>query len=342
MKGEKLKDAGMLKVIEDEKLIARYARQFAGAFRPFMDEKIRVMLGHQGASFSAKVSWSKRLGIWIYSHSAKNIRYWNAFGLGKPQASGHLPITAEINFPRVGIDRKTGGAFARDAWNHIYVIHRGKIGGGKKGIGKTLFEENYRGNWAWMEDGDSLAEVAVIGALQSPRFALQAAQFVRKIEKLKSAASFSSQTSLNFSEAAFHEELVGSLPSLSPNNIADACDHDLIIHQLAALLCRWKFKVANDTNVELFVTQPASDGLSHMIAVCADTREKTVMAVAAKLLLQKSVQAGHSSPILLLPEDKVEQYVRPMRRLHIDVLSFRVEGEKIFFPDLGKIRPDPN
>ena len=53
----------MLKVIEDEKLIARYARQFAGTFRPFMDEKIRVKLGHQGASFSARVSWSKKLGM---------------------------------------------------------------------------------------------------------------------------------------------------------------------------------------------------------------------------------------------------------------------------------------
>ncbi len=328
----------MLKVIEDEKLIVRYARQFVGTFRPFTDEKIRVKLGHQGASFSAKVSWSKRLGIWIFSHSAKDVRYWNAFGLGKPQVSGHLPITAEINFPRAGIDRKTGAAFARDAWNHVYVIHRGKIGGGKKGIGKTLFEENYRGNWAWMEDGDSLAEVAVIGALQSPRFALQAAQFVRKIEKLKSAASFSSQTSLNFSEAAFHEELVGSPPSSPPDNIADACDHDLIISQLAALLHRWKFKIGNDANIELFLTQPASDGLSHIIAVCADGREKTVMAVAAKLFLQKAAQTGHPSAILLLPEDKVDLYAHQMQRIQIEVLGYRVEGEKIIFPDLGRIR----
>jgi hypothetical protein len=332
----------MLKVIEDEKLIARYARQFARAFRPYADEKIKVKLGHQGASFNAKVSWSKRLGIWIYSRPAKNVRYWNAFGLGKPQVSGHQPITAEINFPRVGIDRKTGAAFARDAWNRIYVIHRGKIGGGKKGIGKTLFEESYRGNWAWMEDGDYLAEVAVIGALQSPRFALQAAQFVRKIEKLKSAASFSSQTSLNFSEAAFHEELVGSPPSLPPDNIADACDHDLIVSQLAALLQRWKFKIGNDENLELFLLQPASDGLSHIVAVCADGKEKTVMALAAKLLLQKNTRTVHPSAILLLPEDKMEQYAHQMRLLHIDVLGFRVEGEKIFFPDLGKIKHDQN
>jgi len=33
----------MLKVIEDEKLIARYVRQFAGSFKPFMDEKIKEL-----------------------------------------------------------------------------------------------------------------------------------------------------------------------------------------------------------------------------------------------------------------------------------------------------------
>ncbi|MHB8136777.1 MAG: hypothetical protein ACYDGO_00140 [Smithellaceae bacterium] len=332
----------MLKVIEDEKLIARYARQFAGSFKPFMDEKIKVKLGHQGASYGAKVLWSKRLGIWIFSQATKDVRYWNAFGLGKPQASGHLPITAEINFPRAGIDRKTGAAFARDACDRLYVIHRGKIGGGKKGIGKSLFEENYRGNWAWMEDGDLLTEVAVIGALQSPRFALQAAQFVRKIEKLKSAASFSSQTSLNFSEVFFHEELVGSPPSSPLDNISDACDHDLVVSQLAALLHRWKFKIGNDANTELFLMQPDSDSVSHIITVCVDGREKTVLAAAAKLLLQKSAQSGHPSVNLMMPEGKMDMYVQQMQRIQIEVLGYRVEGEKIIFPDLGRIRHDQN
>ncbi|PKN89451.1 MAG: hypothetical protein CVU51_00445 [Deltaproteobacteria bacterium HGW-Deltaproteobacteria-1] len=62
------------------------------------------------------------------------------------------------------------------------------------------------------------------------------------------------------------------------------------------------------------------------------------MAVAAKLLLQKAVQAGHPSAILLLPEDKLDLYAHQMQQLQIDVLGFRVEGEKIIFPDLGRIR----
>lgn len=332
----------MLNVVEDEKLIARYARLFTKSFRPFVDEKIRVKLGHQGASFGAKVAWSKKLGIWIFSQATRNVRYWNAFGRGKPPASGQLPITAEINFPWAGIDRRTGAAFAQDAQKQIYVIHRGIIGGGKKGIGKSLFEENYRGVWAWMEDGDSLAQVAVIGCLGSSRFALQAAQFVGKIEKLKSTAAFSSQTSLNFSEVSFREERVGNPPSSLPDAEMDACDHDLMISHLAAVLSRWKFKIGNDADMELFLMPPASDSVSHIFAACADGREKNVLAAAAKLLLQKSARDGHPLAILVMPEAYVTKYVQPLRRISVDVLGYRTEGEKIIFPDLGRIKIDQN
>lgn len=332
----------MLKVIEDEKMIARCARRFAQSFKPFLDDKIKVKLGHQGASFEAKVSWSKGLGVWIFSQTIKNVRYWNAFGAGKPQGAGHLPITAEINFPWAGINRKTGAAFAMDALNHVYVVHRGKIGGGKKGIGKSLFAENYRGTWAWMEDGDITSQVAVIGALGSNRFALQATKFIERIEKLKSRASFSLQTSLNFSEVSFHEELVGKPPSSSPNHEICDCDHDLIISNLAAHFRRRKFKIGNDANIELFLMHPDSARVSYVFAVSDGQSEQSVLAAMAKLLLQKSDMADHPFAILMLPEDKAAGYVRQMQRIGIDVSGYRLEGEKIIFQDLGKIRLDQN
>ncbi|MGD0021584.1 MAG: restriction endonuclease, partial [Smithellaceae bacterium] len=92
----------MLKIIEDQPVIKKYVRQFTKGFKPFIDEEIKVKLGHQGASFPAKVLWSKNLGIWKFSHAIKGVRYWNAFGVGKPQEASLLSITAEINFPWTG------------------------------------------------------------------------------------------------------------------------------------------------------------------------------------------------------------------------------------------------
>jgi hypothetical protein len=328
----------MLKVISDQPAIKKYAGQFAKKFKPFIDEEIKVKLGHQGAGFPAKVLWSKSLGIWKFSQTIKEVRYWNAFGVGRPGASSVLSIASEINFPWTQIDRKTGGAFAEDAWGNIFVIHRGKIGGGKKGVGKSLFEHNYRGVWTFMEDGDSLSQVAVIGDLKSSRFALQIAQFVKKIEILKSTAAPSTQTEMNFSEISFREDLVGSAPFSAENEISPACDHDLVVGSLAALLQQQKIKIGNDTESELFTVDPAENRISHIFEVLTDTKENNVLAAAAKLLLQTSAAALNPLPVLVLPEDKVNCYAQELQRINISIIGFRWQEEKIVFSGLEKIK----
>ena len=332
----------MLKVIAEQPAIKKYTRQFVRKFKPFLDEQIKVKLGHQGASFPAKVSFSKKLGIWIFSHAVKDIRYWNAFGIGKPRPGTLLSITSEINFPWSGIDRKTGAAFAEDAWGNIFVIHRGKIGGGKKGIGKYLFEHNYRGVWSFMEDGDCITQVAVIGVLGSTRLALQTAHFVKKIEMLKSAVIRSSQTEIDFPEVTFREDLTGSLPSSEEPDIDAQCDHDLVVSNLAALLNRWKFKTGNDNNHELFLIDPSKNRISHVFEVPADNKGENILAAAAKLLLQTTGKEGNPLPVLIMLEEKMIIYAQMLQKIGITVIGFRLEDDRIIFPDLEKIRLDQN
>jgi hypothetical protein len=330
----------MLKVITDKAAIKKYAGQFNKRFKPFIDEDIKVKLGHQGAGFSAKVLWSERLGIWKYSKNIKEVRYWNAFGIGKPGTAGVLSIASEINFPWNQIDRKTGGAFAEDHWGNVFVIHRGKIGGGKKGVGKSLFDDNYRGVWTFMEDGESNSEVAVIGNLASGRFALQAAQFVRKIEILKSSAATSRQTEMDFAEISFREELIGSAGLLPEDEIIDACDHDLVVSELAARLQKRKIKIGNDAESELFTVDTSGNRISRIFEIVTDTKEKSVLAAVAKLILQTSVAAANPTPVLVLPKDIVSYYESDLRRINISVIGFHWQEETAVFPGLDEIRFD--
>ena len=332
----------MLKVIADQAAIKKYTRQFAGKFRPFIDEKIKVKLGHQGASYPAKVFWSKKLGIWIFSSAIKEIRYWNAFGVGRPKPGELVSITSEINFPWSGIDRKTGGAFARDTRGNIFVIHRGKIGGGKKGIGKSLFEHNYRGTWSFMEDGDDVTQVAVVGALTSVRFAQQAAQFVKKIEILKSSAVRTAQTQFDFPEITFRENMAGNLPQADEPDIQAECDRDLVISSLASILKRWKFKIGNDENNELFIVETNINRISHVFEFITDTAEKNILAAAARVLLQAATQEENPLPILVLPEEKLNKYTQILQKIKIETVGFHLEEDRIVFHDLGKIKLDQN
>src|SRR5512133_326471 len=184
-----IKEFIMLKVVENESAIRRYQRDFIRGFKPLISEVIPVELGHPGASVRAKVGFSEQLGIWIFSRKIADHRYWNAFGIGRPEGGSRTAITCEINFPLCGIDRRTGGAFAEDGAGRLFVVHRGKLGGGRKGIGKGLFENHYRGVWEVLEDGGEETTVALIGVLRSPRFARQISQFVIKIARIKETAA---------------------------------------------------------------------------------------------------------------------------------------------------------
>ena len=278
------------------------------------------------------------MGIWKFSQTIKEVRYWNAFGIDKPGTSSVLSIASEINFPWAQIDRKTGGAFAEDAWGNVFVIHRGKIGGGRKGVGKSLFEHNYRGVWSFMEDGDSISQVAVIGNLASGRFALQAAQFVKKIEIMKLSTAASAQTEMDFAEITFREDLIGSAIPLPEDEIVSACDHDLVVSELAALLQRQKIKIGNDTESELFTVDPDENRISYIFEVLTDTKEKNVLAAAGKLLLQTSAAALNPLPVLVLPEDKASHYGEELKRINISVIGFHWQEERVFFPGLENIK----
>lgn len=328
----------MLKVIADQAAIKKCAGQFNKKFKPFADEDIKVKLGHQGAGFPAKVSWSEILGVWKFSRTVKDVRYWNAFGVGKPGTSGVLSIASEINFPWSEIDRKTGGAFAEDAWGNVFVIHRGKIGGGKKGIGKSLFEHNYRGVWSFMEDGDTISQVAVIGDLASGRFALQAAQFVKKIEILKSSAAASTQTEINFSEITFREDLIGSSTPSAEDEIAAACDRELVIRRLAAELQIRKIKIGNDTENELFAVDASENRISHIFEILTDSKENSLFAAAGKLLLQTSDAAIRPHPVLVMPEDKISHYADELQRNNVAVIGFRWQEDKVVFSGMQNIK----
>jgi hypothetical protein len=67
-------------------------------------------------------------------------RFWNAFGVTSDLAtnrSNHIKV--EINSPLVGASGRIGGMFARETGKGYALLHSGKIGGGRLGIGKKEF-----------------------------------------------------------------------------------------------------------------------------------------------------------------------------------------------------------
>jgi len=326
----------MLKIVEDEVAIRKCHALFIKSFKLFKDEDIQANIGHQGANTRMKVSWSSRLGLWSISRRVSGNPYWNAFGLEKPDASSHIPIVCEINFPLRGIDRRIGGAMAKDRSGRIFAVHRGKIGGGKKGIGKTLFEDLYRGAWAVMEDGDTDTTVALIGELLSPRFARQAAQFVRKVDAIKNQASPAAlQLTLPFGHQ-LQEELIG-FDCRNPVTVESAaCDHGLVVRDLHAELIRMGMAAKNGEAHDL----TAFDGRGRSIALFGVVTEPSVNALYAestRLLLQAAGVEDRPRKFLAVPEETASRFPADLGRLDIGCITYHWQNDRAVFSELSRL-----
>lgn len=82
-------------------------------------------------------------GIWYCRQIVRDVgipRFWNAFGITSDLATNHSNhIKVEINSPLVGSNGRIGGMFAREAGKGFALLHSGRVGGGRPGIGKSEF-----------------------------------------------------------------------------------------------------------------------------------------------------------------------------------------------------------
>src|SRR5687768_683081 len=139
----------MWELVTDRKTIQQAEKQLVQGFSKFTSERIRCVAGFQGGNSPITAWWSDNLDMW-FAHKVEQYEsglvYWNVFGTsGKPRAGQSQTITCETNLAFSGDVRRFGGAVARDERGRLHLMHRGKIGGGRKGIGGNLFLEHFRG-----------------------------------------------------------------------------------------------------------------------------------------------------------------------------------------------------
>lgn len=176
----------MLTTIEEKNKIKKALDKIKSRMKEYSERSGFITIGGVGWHKRRRVSWSSKLGIWWSTYSLHN-RYENAFGVQEPKFGTKYPhdVTCVIDIPFRGINRRIGGAFAMDENGRIYLLHRGRIGGGRKGIGKFLFLQNFGGEWEKSQDGDAVTKLALIAALDSERFPHQLANFVYEIKRMK-------------------------------------------------------------------------------------------------------------------------------------------------------------
>ncbi len=329
----------MLTIITDEKIIRRTQERLVKALLSQSAERMRVSLGHQGATVKAWVYYLSSLDLWFTSRKLADGRFWNAFGCGRPDKEKLKPIVCEINFPPQGIDRRTGGVLAADDQGDIYLLHRGRIGGGKRGVGQTLFRERYQGVWTWLREGKSTSPALVIGRIKSVLLARQVARFVFNVARLKTEISGQAQMALIFEDAGFHPDRLGSLLHKQETAFGYECDRQLVVIDLAGQLQSCGYRVGNNPQRDVFIWSETGK-ISAVFEIITDISERALLAGVARLLWNNTIGSDNPQRFLVLPKAPVGPAAEKLDLLHIRILTYHwQEGYAVF--DLAGFKQPP-
>lgn len=146
-------------------------------------------IGYQGGNIEVSDLHADHR-IWFLS-SKSGERYWNAFGLAdRLNISTSNSITVEINSPFSGENGRVAGLFARGDDGSLYLLHRGKIGGGKSGVGKQAFLDwsKFELTTVQLPDGRTI-DAILIGKLDSQSLSSDVARFVYAVANFKATIS---------------------------------------------------------------------------------------------------------------------------------------------------------
>jgi hypothetical protein len=248
-----------------------------------------------------------------------------------------VPICCEINFPLAGINRQISGAVAENERGGLFLVHRGQIGGGRKGIGAELFWKHYEGEPSVVIDGDRETELVVVGSLQSPRFLRQIQCFVREIERIKALAhSEDEQHTEEGNQIEIRdigEEFLTRMRYSFTRTVDPTCDHAIIVNGLRRELRKRGYSIGKDQLRDLYVHRKSH--ITSLFEVKPDTSTTSIYSAVGQLLLYSVVLPIRPKLIFVAPEELSVETQGNLKKIGIEVLTFRWVSSEPEFPGLA-------
>ncbi|MCB0524508.1 MAG: hypothetical protein KDC75_13215 [Phaeodactylibacter sp.] len=320
--------------------ITKLQKRFVSIFNSKKPERIEAIVGSPGGAFKATFLYFKQFNFWAVFDNT-GTRYWNAFGTGKPIAGKNNSITCEINFPFDGIERRVAGVFGRES-DKVLLLHRGRIGGGRKGIGKSLFFDNYRGAYEVIQDGDQENTLALIGSLDSKYFVQQIASFIFEVQRIKdlieptlenAGDDDAEDSSFNYE---FKEEGFGKRRYSRKDEIEAESYHGIIVNALADKLAERGFVVGNDRKRDLYTIR--DNRIDRIFeAKTALTNSSIYSAIGQVLFYSSEKGLDNNQKILVLPEKLKASAEKIIQRLGLQILYYSFQGKVVRFIDLDGV-----
>lgn len=177
----------VLECIQDREEVKSCQNALVKALKGNLPLKEMRNLGHQGGYLQNEVHYSAHAGFWFSWTVLEDVgipRYWNGFGIHRDAKSSDIVV--EVNPPLEGVSAQVAGLFGKDQDGRRYLLHRGKVGGGRTGVGLNAFWDWYRGSLVSVatHEGETFDAVYVC-CIDSSSVADDLYRFIREVKDFK-------------------------------------------------------------------------------------------------------------------------------------------------------------
>lgn len=213
------------------------------------------------------------------------------------------------------------------------MLHRGKIGGGRPGIGKSYFTDNFRGDFITAIDGDRETQFCLVGELSSPLFARQVANFIFEIRRIKNLEETNASTFLDdLNNFQFTEEASGQTTVDRHGETVINSTHGIVVNALAAHLETRGFSTGNDRNRDLYIHQ--SGQITTLFEIKTNSATQCLYAAVGQLLIY-SIPIRRTVNLIMVVPDRLNRTVEArLAELGITVLYYQWDNDEPTFTDL--------
>lgn len=253
----------------------------------------------RGEARDAKVYYHKKYNLWVSYDFVDDIaphRHWFSYGIWESADMKRFVPTCQTCMPEHGFDNRFGAAFASDAGGTVYLLHSGKIGGGKKGVGKTGFWQYYTTEAveAILPSSQRSYEMACIGPVNSKNLPELLLAFVENVKEIKRSLEGKQQTQpapssakgQKLSQSEFRAEFGGAKTPYNLSAPIEAqCFHGIIVNQLKEYLN--EFCPKNDQLHDLFIENNHSQ-IETLFEIKADISRQSIYTGVGQLILNST------------------------------------------------------
>lgn len=329
----------MLKIISSKAEIAYCQTELFSRLDKMKSGKKQFYLGTRGGGGFYLVSYSSELGIWWYKGVANNKkRYWNAFGVGSSPETLTQDYFIEINYPMQGTNRRVAALWAKDEWGKIFLMHSGKMGGGKKGFTKEFFFQHYNGTYESVNFLNKKNEYVLIGGLYDTLLPYQVAQYVKEVFRIKNINISSTELVSSFEKESiiFSEEFSGKkTPYSLQMEVAPNCNHGLIVNELAKILNSMNLAYGNDKRKDLFIVK-SNNSHTHLFEIKSAISLQNIYTAIGQLFLNSQRLKIKPHLIFVCPEEIPSELVTDLKSLNIITITFSWEKGIPKFKNLNR------